>query len=150
MNFNKISGKIVDYYLSEPYSQIVALKRCIKVLNGCKTLGSPILVLGSKNKFHFSNPALLPSVEHVGTQVTKQFLMQATAKYSLILCLDPILYLPVLSNLTLPLMIVSTVTEMAESPEILTVADYILPQATGRIDSAIQHLISDELKRKKK
>jgi hypothetical protein len=141
MKFNKLSGRVVDTYLAEPYSQIQAIKRCTKVLHGCKAVGLPILVLGSKNKFHFSNPALLPSVEHIGNQVTPQFLRQATGKYSLVLCLDPVLYMPVLNNVPLPLMLVATAKEIADHSEMLSVTDYILPQLGGRIAAAVEHIL---------
>jgi hypothetical protein len=141
MNFNKLSGRIIDTFLAEPYCQIQAIKRCTKVLFGCKDVGLPILVLGSKNRFHFNNPALLPSVEHVSSQVTPQFLMQATGKYSLILCLDPVLYLPVLRSVSIPLMLVATAKEIADHSEMLSIADYILPQTGGRIDAAVEHLL---------
>ena len=141
MNFRRVSGRLIDAYIAEPYSQIQAIKRCTKILFGCKEVGLPILVLGSKNRFHFNNPGLLPSVEHVGSQVTKQFLMQAAGRYSLILCLDPILYLPVLTGIPIPLMIVATTKEIAYHSEILAITDYILPQAGGRIDAAIECLL---------
>ena len=141
MNFNKVSSRIVETYLADPYSQIQAVRRCTKLLVGCKAIGLPILVLGSKNKFHFNNPALLPSVEHVGSQVTSQFLMQVTGKYSLIICLDPVLYLPVLRSITVPLMLVATGKELTEHSEMLSISDYILPQSGSRLDAAIEYLL---------
>ena len=144
MNFNRVSTRLKDVYLSEPYSHIQALRRCIKVLKGCNDAGRPILVLGSKNKFHFNNPSLITAVEHVGSQVTKQFCTQATSRYSLILCLDPLLYLPVLRNVSLPLMMVVTANDLLSDTDIAKVADYILPHTGGRIDSAIQHLLLSE------
>lgn len=145
MNFNKVSSILRDVYMTQPYSQLQALKRATKILIACRERGLPVLVMGSKNKFHFSNKSLMPCLEHVGSQVSAELIMRAASKYGLIICLDPVLYQPILRSSNLPVLIVATARELAENAQIVEIADYIIPQCTTRIDAAVWHLTAKQL-----
>ena len=144
MNFNKISSHLKDVYMAEPYSLVQAIRRATKILIGCRERGLPVLVLGTKNKFHFNNPSLLPSVEYVGSQISKELIMRASTTYGLIICLDPVMYMAILRNATLPILIVATPRELSEHSGILEIADYIIPQCSNKIDAAVWHLTSQK------
>ena len=139
MNFTKVRGRLAEHYLSEPYSQIQALKRVSKAFSQSKL---PILVLGNKNRFLSHTLKGLATVEHVGHQVNPELLMQVGRKYSFVVCLDPVLFLPVLQGINAPLVFVATPEELINNPDIAAIADYVIPHCGTKIDSAIDYIVA--------
>ena len=147
MNFNRIQSKAVSVYLADPYCRYQALKRSTNLLRACKQLDLPILILGNKNRFQIDN-CCLPPTENIKIPVTRQFIMQAVSRFSVVVCLDPMAYISILRNLTVPVMIVATGEEIAAKPEIAVIADYLIPQSSDRLDAALGQVLLSEVQRR--
>jgi len=146
MNFAKISGRVSDIYLADPYTCIVSYRRSLKFLESCKRNDRPILLLGSKNRLSFLDSKFLPAIKQFNQTIDKEFVMQASGNFGAFLCLDPLVYMPIIQNLPLPLVVVATAAELAEHPELSRIADYIIPQSSSKLEEAISHWLESQVK----
>ncbi len=120
MNFNRITNRVSQAYLSDPYAALIAYRRCIKVISGIKSKGLSILVIGNRSRFPESlklGSVFLDSIDESTTS-------SIGPKYGLVICLDPI-YLKYLKCATVPVMVAVKSAECI-LPDIFT-TDYILP-----------------------
>lgn len=69
----------------------------------------------------------------------------APTVYSLIICLDPVLFARHLRNYPLPIVGVASPNEVHDYPEILDIIDYLIPATTKRSDVTIRDLLWKEL-----
>ena len=144
MNFHRVTGKIRTSYISEPYQLLTHYKRAYKFLRLVKQNAGRVLVLGQRNHFGLNwQSAVGNGVTH-HTKLDDQVISSASREYSMILCLDPILFAKSLYRVNLPVMTVATPKELHEHPEIVKMTDYLLPAPTSRHDMALAELIRRE------
>ena len=150
MNFNRVSKKVTNSFIVDPYASLMHYRRSFKFLKLLKENGSPILAIGNKNKGGFDWKNNFDGINHAsssssGGPMSETVLAAASKHYHLILCFDPVLYCSSLQNLNLPVMSVATSAEISEYPEILKVTDYLLPAPTGRADAALRQIVFGEV-----
>lgn len=97
---------------------------------------------GNKNHFglNWGDSVASGRVSHFH-KVDDHVIAAASREYSLILCLDPVMFAQQLHRCNLPVMAVATPKELHEYPEILKVLDYLLPAPSSRHDAALGELI---------
>ena len=146
MNFNRITNKVTNSFILDPYATLIHYRRSFKLLKQLKENGSPILALGSKNQTGFDWKNNFDGIRHAETSVMSESVLAAASKnYHLILCFDPVLYANSLQGINLPVMAVATSAEVAAHPAILKVCDYLLPAPSGRADAALRQLVFGEV-----
>ncbi|CAD7940695.1 unnamed protein product [Amoebophrya sp. A120] len=157
MNFHQVRSSLRTSYITDPYSLLIHYKRAFKLLKLVRDNAGRILVLGNRNHFGVnwfagspaagtsnSSKTLAPSYKHC-PRVDEQTIATATKDFSLILCLDPILFAKALHRANLPVMMVATAKELHDHPEILQVTDYLLPSASSKHDAALGELIRQQV-----
>ena len=140
MNFNRVSSRVTNSFVIDPYATLIHYRRSFKLLKQLADAKSPILALGSKNQAGFDWKKNFD-----GIQQGDSVLATATKHYHLLLCFDPVLFANALQGLNLPVMTVATAAEIAKYPEILQVTDYLLPAPSGRADAALRQLVFGEV-----
>jgi hypothetical protein len=151
MNFNRVSKKVTNSFIIDPYASLMHYRRSFKLLKQLKENGSPILAIGNKHQGGFDWKNNFDGINHAasstssGGPMSETVLAAASKNYHLILCFDPVLYCRSLQNINLPVMSVATAQEISEYPEILKVTDYLLPAPTGRSDAALRQVIFGEV-----
>ena len=150
MNFNRVSKKVTNSFIVDPYASLMHYRRSFKFLKQLKDNGSPILAIGNKNQGGFDWKNNFDGINHAsssstGGPMSESVLAAASKNYHLILCFDPVLYCSSLQNLNLPVMSVATATEISQYPEILKVTDYLLPAPEGRADAALRQVVFGEV-----
>jgi len=146
MNFNRLSNKVTNSFVIDPYASLMHYRRSFKLLKQLKDNGSPILAIGNKNQKGFDWKNDFDGINHTsGGAMSESVLAAASKKYHLILCFDPVLYCNALQGVNLPVMSVATAAEISKHPEILKVTDYLLPAPSGRADAALRQLVFGEV-----
>ena len=143
MNFNRVSSKVSNSFVMDPYATLMHYRRSFKLLKQLNERKSPILAIGNKNQSGFDWKNNFDGIQQTG--MNDSVLATAAKNYHLILCFDPVLFALSLQNLHLPIMVVATAQELAQYPEILQVTDYLLPAPTGRADAALRQLVFSEV-----
>ena len=148
MNFNRVSRRVANSFIIDPYASLMHYRRSFKLLKLLKDNGSPILAVGNKNQSGFDWKNNFDGINHAaatGGAMSESVLAAATKNYHLILCFDPVLYCHSLQGANLPVMSVATAEEISKHPEILQVSDYLLPAPSGRADAALRQLVFGEV-----
>jgi hypothetical protein len=146
MNFNRISNRVTNSFVIDPYASLMHYRRSFKLLKQLKENGSPILAIGNKNQTGFDWKNDFDGINHTaGGAMSESVLSAASKRYHLILCFDPVLYCNALQGVNLPVMSVATAAEISKYPEILQVTDYLLPAPSGRADAALRQLVFGEV-----
>ncbi len=150
MNFNRVSKKVTNSFIIDPYASLMHYRRSFKLLKQLKDNGSLILAVGNKHQGGFDWKNNFDGINHAsstssGGPMSETVLAAASKHYHLILCFDPVLYCSALANVNLPVMSVTTAAEISEYPEILRVTDYLLPAPNGRADAALQQVVFNEV-----
>ena len=146
MNFNRISTRVTDIYLSDPYTTLQHYRRALRLFTHLKQTNLPILHLGNRHQSEYLLKALDGRLHRVANaKLDRDFFASLSSKYGLILCTDPVLFAGDLRGSLLPVMSLVTPQELAQHPEVLEVSDYLLPVGNGRIEVAIRQLLSEKL-----
>ncbi len=151
MNFNRISNKVTNTFILDPYATLMHYRRCFKLLKQLKDNKSPILAVGNKNQQGFDWKNNFDGIKHAAEGPMSESVLAAACKsYHLIMCFDPILYAKALQGINLPIMMVASAEDISKHPEILQVSDYLLPAPSGRADAALRQLVYGEVFQQKK
>eukprot|EP00416_Gambierdiscus_australes_P042601 CAMPEP_0171106826 /NCGR_PEP_ID=MMETSP0766_2-20121228/65598_1 /TAXON_ID=439317 /ORGANISM="Gambierdiscus australes, Strain CAWD 149" /LENGTH=138 /DNA_ID=CAMNT_0011568015 /DNA_START=193 /DNA_END=609 /DNA_ORIENTATION=+ len=135
----------------DPYAMLMHYRRAFKLLKLMKQNSTKedrkkvkVLILGSKNQFGVNWKGVFEGIDfHTGI-VDAKVISSAPTRYHLIMCLDPVLYCSALKGISLPVMMCATAREIVKHPELLDVADYLLPSPSSRHDAAIMKMIGDQ------
>lgn len=148
MNFNRIPTRLSTHFVCDPYTTLMHYKRTFKFLQQLKQIPNcKILCLGNKNQIdiawskHFEGVTLQNCAATPGSS---SILSAAPVHYSLIVCLDPVLFAKHLYGINVPVLGVCTPRDIHEHPEILKVIDYLLPAPSSRTDGALRRLLARE------
>jgi hypothetical protein len=146
MNFNRLSTRVTDVYLTDPYSTLQHYRRALRFFMHLKQANLPILQLGNKHQSEFLLKSLSDRLHRVSNaKLDRDFYASISTKYGLILCTDPVLFAADLRGSLVPVMSMVTPKEIVTNPEVVEVSDYILPVSNGRIEVAIRQLLSEKL-----
>ena len=146
MNFNRISNKITNSFVIDPYASLMHYRRSFKLLKQLKDNGSPILAIGNKNQQGFDWKNNFDGINYTsGGSMSESVLTAASKHYHLIMCFDPVLFCKSLQGSFLPVMCIATAADISQCPEILRVSDYLLPAPSGRADAALRQLVFGEV-----
>ncbi len=149
MNFNRISNRVTDIYLADPYVTLQHYRRALRLFTHLKAANLPILQLGNKHQSDFLLNALGDRVHKLPARLDRDFYASVSTKYGLILCTDPVLFASELKGSLLPVMSLLTPQEIVQHPEAVEISDYILPVGNGRIEVALKHLFTERLQQGK-
>ncbi|KYK63522.1 hypothetical protein TGPRC2_233170 [Toxoplasma gondii TgCatPRC2] len=147
MNFNRIPTRLSTHYVCDPYTTLMHYRRTFKFLQALKAKPNcRALCLGNRNQVNISWPKHFDGLTVVTSAVAAQssILSSASVYYSLIICLDPVLFAKHLYRVNVPVLGVCTPREIHEHPEILKVIDYLLPAPCSRTDAALRQLLQRE------
>ena len=142
MNFNRISNRVTNVVLSDPYVSLQMLRRSLKALSYLHHSQKPAVRLGSKNKSGIIEKVVGAYLVDMGSPMNDSFMATIGSNYSLAVCFDPVLFMGSLKSLQIPLMTVATAHELVMYPEIAKISDYIIP-STGNIDIFADFLKQD-------
>ncbi|PFH38513.1 hypothetical protein BESB_008550 [Besnoitia besnoiti] len=145
MNFNRIPTRLSTHFVCDPYSTLMHYRRTFKFLQALKTKPNcRVLCLGNNNQININWPKHFEGLTIVNSAVSanSSILSAASVHYSLILCLDPVLFAKHLHHINVPVLGVCTPREIHEHPEILKVIDYLLPSPSTRTDAALRQLLA--------
>ena len=145
MNFNRISTRVTDVYLADPYVTLQHYRRALRLFTHLKETKLPILQLGNKHQSDFLIKALGDRLHRVSTKLDRDFYASLSSKYGLILCTDPVLFAADLRGSLLPVMSMVTAKDIVTNPEVIEISDYILPVGNGRIETAVRQLLAEKL-----
>ncbi|CAD7929255.1 unnamed protein product [Amoebophrya sp. A25] len=155
MNFHQVRSRLRTSYITDPYSLLIHYKRAYKLLKLVKENAGRVLILGNRNHFgvnwqqslgfRASGDGSNAPQHSMHTRVDEHVISTASKDYSLVLCLDPILFAKALHRINLPVMMIATPKELHEHPEILQVTDYLLPATTSKHDAALSELLRRQI-----
>jgi len=93
MNAQRLTSKVKTSYITDPYALLMHYKRAFKFLNLVQQNNGKILILGNKNHFgiKWTDTGSNGGNKHMAELDTK-VVSTASRFYSLILCLDPVLW----------------------------------------------------------
>mmetsp|Transcript_120636 Transcript_120636/g.209476 ORF Transcript_120636/g.209476 Transcript_120636/m.209476 type:complete len:151 (-) Transcript_120636:59-511(-) len=144
MNINHVANKISATMVMDPYATLIHYKRAFKLLRLLKDAQGKVLILGNKNQFGIDWKGRFEGMQFDTGVVDEKVISSAPSNYSLILCLDPVLYAKTLRRINMPVMTCATAREISAHPEILDCTDYLLPSPSSRHDAALRQLIAAE------
>ncbi|CAE8717433.1 unnamed protein product, partial [Polarella glacialis] len=104
MNVNRIANKVTKSYLMDPYAMLMHYKRAFKLLKLMKQNKAKVLILGNKNQFGIDWKGRFEGMDFDTGIVDDKVISGAPKHYSMILCLDPILYCRSLHRINMPVM----------------------------------------------
>merc|ERR1712125_310900 len=102
MNVNRVVNKFRVTHIQDPFSMLMQYKRSFKLLQQLKENKAKVLILGNKNQFDIDWKGRFEGIQFNTGVVHVQVISMAPKYYSMILCLDPILYARSLRRINLP------------------------------------------------
>eukprot|EP00922_Rhytidocystis_sp_ex-Travisia-forbesii_P053440 GHVS01079235.1.p1 GENE.GHVS01079235.1~~GHVS01079235.1.p1 ORF type:complete len:162 (-),score=19.02 GHVS01079235.1:582-1067(-) len=145
MNFTRVGSRVTSQYICDPYSTLMHYRRTFKLLKIARNRKYQVLCLGNKNQFGIDWKNHFEGLEMAEGRCDESVIDSAAKHYSLIICVDPVLYAPYLRRVVLPVISIATAKELYEYPEILQVTDYLLPAPSNRRDAALRQMMLQEI-----